>query len=325
MSTAAIPPYADEWLAAEALSGGGRFVLHGTIPMIREQLNGFFATAKSLAPPPSDDVSTSSDKTPEGVEVRVYTPANLPADAPTGVFFHSGGWSGGSIDHEDHITRRLALDVPCRLVSVEYRLAPEHPFPAGLDDCVSAYKWTVNNPSFTSSKGKFFIVGGSAGGNLTITTTLKLLEAPLDASLMPKAIFPICPATCMLPAMKSLPAELQAYEKPDAYGDAAAIDKTSVRTCGDAYTGSNDPAHGLISPVFHAKLGHLPPVYMTTTNKDPLYDDAKILKHKLDELGVSCTMREYDGYPHFFHALPILKTTAQFNQDLAEAVREKVV
>ena len=88
-----------------------------------------------------------------------------------------------------------------------------------------------------------------------------------------------------------------------------------------AYIGSNDPSDPLLSPILHPKLSALPPVYMTTSNKDPLNDDAYMFKQKQKQEGVDVTLNEYDGYPHFFHMLPHLEASQRFMGDLATAVR----
>ena len=90
-----------------------------------------------------------------------------------------------------------------------------------------------------------------------------------------------------------------------------------------AYTGSHSPSNPLISPIFHSQLRQLPPVYLTTSNKDPLNDDAYMLQHKLKAEGIEIMLKEYDGYPHFFHMLPHLEMSQRFMTDLADAIRER--
>lgn len=320
-SATEIPPYAEEWLAAEAMAGG-RKVVTGPISEMAEAFNAVFAAAKSLLPPPDDSVATADHSTVEGVLIREYTPINLPANAPTGLYIHSGGWCLGSIDHEDHLTRALAKDIPARLISVEYRLAPQHPFPAALEDCLSAWRWITQQPHI-SPTSPLFILGGSAGGNLTLTTTLAILQQSNLRS--PTAIFPLCPSVCIPQAWKDLPPCLSKYHHQDAfYADAAAINRTSLQICTAAYLGGNsDPSNPLISPIFHSHLSHLPPAYLTTSDKDPLHDDAEMFEHKLKEFGKDIEVKDYKGYPHFFHAVPVLTATKQFHEDLVEAVRKR--
>lgn len=321
------PPYAEEWLAAEAMAGG-RNVVTGSISEMTEAFNAVFAAAKSLLPPPDDSVATTDHKTAEGVLIREYIPADLPANAPTGLYIHSGGWCLGSIEHEDHLTRALAKDIPARLISVEYRLAPQHPFPAALEDCLSAWRWIIHQPHIPPTS-PLFIHGGSAGGNLTLATTLAILQfSDLETdtnSRTPTAIFPSCPSVCVPQAWSSLPLSLKKYHHQDAfYADAAAINRTSLQICSEAYLGKNNYAFNpLISPIFHSYLAKLHPVYLTTSDKDPLHDDAEMLQYKLKELGKDIEVKDYKGYPHFFHAVPVLEATKRFHKDLVDAVRKR--
>ena len=313
------PPYAEEWLAAEAMSGG-RSVLSGSIPEMRTQFRQLFDASKASFPAINPEtVTTAHGKTSQGVIVHMYTPANPPANAPTGLYIHSGGWTLGSIEHEEHLARALALDVPCRLISVEYGLAPENPFPAAIEDCVSAWDWIARQSHVQTDN--MFIVGGSAGGNLTLATALRLLD--IGHPHQPKAIFSICPMVCMPQAYSKLPADLQQFLRPEGfYSDAAAINEETAVICSKAYIGDHDPADPGISPIFHDKLGGLPPVYLTTSDKDPLNCDAEMMEYKLKRLGVDVELKEYKGYPHFFHVLP-LKATQRFNDDLAAAIRKR--
>ena len=228
-------PYADEWLAFEEATGG-RFCCTGSGLEVREQFNGLQAQLMSQIPPPTDEVVTANYSTDENVPVRVYKPANAPLGLPLGLYIHSGGWVSGSVDGEDHLSRQLALSVPCVLVSPEYRLAPENPFPAALDDCISAYKFmAAAAENLGGDATKLFIVGGSAGGSLTLTTALSIIapEKPEDGAVAPRAIFPLCPCVCQTKAINKLPDDLRAFENSaDAYADAAMIGKEVVESCG---------------------------------------------------------------------------------------------
>ena len=190
----------------------------------------------SQIPPPTDDVVAAEYKTDEDVSVRVYKPANSTLGLPLGLYIHSGGWVSGSIDGEDHLLRQLALSVPCVLVSPDYRLAPENPFPAALDDCVSAYKFmSAAATNLGGDSTKIFIVGGSAGGHLTLTTALSVIapERPDAGAVIPRAIFPLCPSVTQIKAIPKLPEDYKAfYNSAEAYADAAMIGKEAVESCG---------------------------------------------------------------------------------------------
>lgn len=224
-------PYAAEWLAFEEATGG-HMVLTGDVHSIRAQFDGLTAAMASMVPPADDSVSTSEHTTAEGVAIRVYKPRDAKPGLPTGLYIHAGGWSCGSVDGEDHIARQIAASVPCVLVSPEYRLAPEHPFPAALEDTTSAYRWMASSAnSLGGDANKLFTVGGSAGGNLSLTTALKIMDDEDSAGTL-KGVFALCPGTMMPQATSSLPEDLKPYSHPDAYGDAAMIDVPVYTTCG---------------------------------------------------------------------------------------------
>lgn len=322
-NSSATAPYADEWLAFEQMTGG-RFVLQGSIADWRQQFDGLFGQLKSMLPPPDNEVTVGDSSTPEGIKLRSYRP-NHPdwQKLPIGLYIHSGGWCLGSIDHEDHLCRQLVTSVPCQLMSVEYRLAPEHPYPAALDDCVAAYKHMVETLQATlNHRTKTFIVGGSAGGHLTLATALRLIEEGYTPR--PSAIYALCPSTCMIPAVEKLSEDLREYKRPDAYGDAAFLSNEVIAAAEAAFSGETSPDEPYLSPLFHRRLDQLPLTYVTTSNKDPLHDDANMLHHKLEQLGVANTLKQYDGYAHFFHMLPMLEASQRFMADLAQSMRDHV-
>lgn len=133
---------------------GSRPILHGTASEIIQQYNGLGAILASQLPPPDASVSARDEKIDDNVTVRIYTPD---ADAtggkklPLGVYIHGGGYICGNLDTEDPICRALAHHVPCVVVSVDYRLGPEHKLPVMTNDCIAAYKW-VCPPSPSSPR-----------------------------------------------------------------------------------------------------------------------------------------------------------------------------
>src|SRR5262249_55011411 len=115
---------------------------------------------------PAEDVYAVGDLDADGVPVRVYRPS-AEDGLPVVVYLHGGGWTIGSVDVYDPITRALANAANVTVVSVEYRLAPEHPYPAPLDDCWTALQWVAANASqFEADSSRLAIAGDSAGGNL---------------------------------------------------------------------------------------------------------------------------------------------------------------
>jgi versiconal hemiacetal acetate esterase len=157
--------------------------------------------SKLTFPAPDLSVKTEDKKISEDVSVRIYTPPNYTGGKPAGLFIHGGGWVLGDLDGEDGCCRSVAKDAGVILVSVDYRLAPKHKFPAALDDCLLAYHWVLENASYlNTTPSKVFAIGGSSGGGLALGVALRLIDTGLGetvkgiVSLVPVTIHPdACP------------------------------------------------------------------------------------------------------------------------------------
>lgn len=157
---------------------GGRNVLHGDSgAAMREQFNGLMAALAPFAPPPDPEV-TQEDKTIDGVPCRIHRPKNASGKLPVGVFYHSGGFVCGNLDSEAAFCDFLAHHGAggCIIVNTDYRLAPEHKLPAAMDDSLKVWKWTAANvDSLGGDSSKMFVVGGSAGGCLSLSITASIV------------------------------------------------------------------------------------------------------------------------------------------------------
>lgn len=129
-------------------------------------------------------------------KVRVYQPPRTTdcGPLPLALYTHGGGWALGSLDDDDALCRFIARSGPAVVVSVDYRLAPQYPFPAGLEDCMEAVRWSIeHSEELYASPAKLLTVGQSAGGNLAIAITLKCLEHNIA---QPVGVVAIVPITC---------------------------------------------------------------------------------------------------------------------------------
>lgn len=140
--------------------------------------------SKYTFPSPDSSVSISETKTSNGVRVKIYQPPNLQPGRPLVVYIHGGGYALGAADLDDGFVCRHATDTGLLFVSVEYRLTPKHPFPAGLNDCKSAFDWAVEHAESLGAKpGKVALMGGSAGATLALGTALMAVDAGQGAAV----------------------------------------------------------------------------------------------------------------------------------------------
>jgi versiconal hemiacetal acetate esterase len=134
-------------------------------------------------PPADPSVVLAEHKTASGVRLKSYTPPNNSSANPVVCYMHGGGFVVGNVDLDDSLVSRFAKDTNLVFVSVEYGLAPENPYPAGLNDCVEAAIWCIEQSQVLKSNGSIIPMGGSAGACLALGTTLKLIEQGRGSSL----------------------------------------------------------------------------------------------------------------------------------------------
>lgn len=173
-------------------------MLRGPIETANEQFLGFGATLmKSITfPPPDATVKTEDQEIEPGLKVRIYTPPNYAGNKPVVVFYHGGGWAMGDLNGEDFECREICRDTGLVIVSTEYRLAPQNPYPAGLEDCLTAYRWALKNSDFLNTvPNQAITFGTSAGGNLCLAVALKLIDAGEASTL--KGVVTIAPVTVL--------------------------------------------------------------------------------------------------------------------------------
>ncbi|TCO48752.1 acetyl esterase [Kribbella antiqua] len=228
--------------------------------------------------------------TDDGLPLRVYRP-DLTGPLPTLIYFFGGGWTLGSIETADGISRKLANAVPCQVITVGYRLAPEHPFPAAVNDCHSATHWIAANADKLGVDPTRLVVGGdSAGGNLAAATTL--LARDNGPALAGQLL--VYPNTLY----GSDTISMRAGEDPHLFN------KTSVRWYWNHYL--TDPADGqnpLASPLLAESHADLPSALVITAEYDPLRDEGEYYAEKLHAAGVPTTLSRYDGMVHGFFAM----------------------
>ena len=229
------------------------------------------------------------------IAVRIYRPSGSTREEslPVLVYFHGGGFVLCDLDSHDGTCRSLANGAGCMVVSVDYRLAPESPFPAAPEDCYAATQWAARNAASIGGDAARIAIGGdSAGGNLTAAVTLMARERGGPALAHQLLIYPVTDN---------------------------AFDTTSYRDNAEGYfltrdmmkwfwahylENEKDGRNPLASPLREPDLSLLPPATVITAEYDPLRDEGEAYAARLQSSGVATELTRYDGMFHGFFAMP---------------------
>ncbi len=250
------------------------------------------ATTRAMLIPSAEAVAEVEDRTipgPDGdIRVRVYRPSDEPA-LPVLVYFHGGGWMFGDLDVHDGTCRAFANAADCIVVSVEYRLAPEHRFPAAVDDAYAAATWAHEHAEELGGDPSRIAVGGdSAGGNLAAVVSLLARDTgapPLVFQLL------VCPVTDHEFESASMRANAEGYF----------LERASMQWFYELYLRSAaDADDWRVSPCRAPDLSGLPPAFVVTAEFDPLRDQGEDYAQRLAVAGVPVVVTRYDGVFHDF-------------------------
>lgn len=231
--------------------------------------------------------------------VRIYKTSDQDKQ-PVVVFFHGGGWVIGDLETHDSICRQLAIATDCTVVSVDYRLAPEHPFPAAMDDCYEATQWVADNAdSLGIDVNRLAVAGDSAGGNLAACVCIKAKDKNGPAICMQLLIYPATDARM----------NTESYETNK---DGYLLTRESMEWFWQHYTGGNHMNNPLASPSSAADLTGLPAACVITAEYDPLRDEGEAFGEALKAAGVATEIVRYDGMIHgFFGMTELLEGSRQ--------------
>jgi acetyl esterase len=226
------------------------------------------------------------------VPIRVYTPADaVGGSAPLLLWLHGGGWVIGDLDTADATARALANRSGAVTVSVDYRLAPEHPSPAPLEDCLAALTWSVENAELLGVDASRVAVGGdSAGGNLAACLCQRVRDdfgPEIDFQLL---VYPV--TDCM--------AGTRSYEEN---AEGYFLTRDTMHWFIGHYLGDCDPKDPSVSPLHADSLAGLPPALVITAEFDPLRDEGEAYAVALRDAGVPVDVIRYDGQIHGFVGL----------------------
>jgi acetyl esterase len=245
------------------------------------------------------------------IPVRLYVPVGCPDPSPFLVFFHGGGWTVGDRDTHDRACRHLAAAARCRVASIDYRLAPEHPFPAAVEDCWAAYAAIAGGgTAWDADPARIAVGGDSAGGNLAAVVA-QLARAKGG------------PAPCF---------QLLIYPAVDMAGTYASIERFGrgyllTKAMIDSFMGHYTPDAEMrrdprASPLLARDLRGLPPALVQTAGFDPLQDEGAAYAKALAAAGVAAEHRHYPGLIHGYLQLAgFCKAAREAVDDAAAALR----
>jgi acetyl esterase len=246
---------------------------------------------------------------------RLYAPADdASGPLPGFVFFHGGGMVGGSIETHDRVCAGLAQTTGCRLISVGYRLAPEHKFPAAVEDAIAATEWVFEHAASLGIDAKRIVVGGdSAGATLSAVVCQDAKENAGPPILLQCLICPVLDFEEASPSRQAL-AENHLIDKATLDADLA-----------DYLPDGANPADPRISPLRCTDLAGLPAAIIHTAEFDPMRDEGNAYARKLMAAGVAVDHVCHDGMIHNFHAMGAILPQAQsVLRQIGEQVRSVV-
>jgi acetyl esterase len=247
-------------------------------------------------PPELASVKDLAIPSPAGsIPARIYTPTELRKAsglAPALVFFHGGGWVIGDLDSHDVVCRKLADEGELMVVSVDYRLAPEHKFPAAVDDAIAATKWIAGNARQLGIDAARLTVGGdSAGGNLAAVVAIAARDGDGPDIAGQLLIYPAIDFALTHPS----------HSEPET---SILLTHSVIKWFRDHYlNGAADVGDWRASPARARTLAGLPPAYVLTAGADPLRDEGDEYARRLKEAGVPVTYRHFSGQFHGFFTM----------------------
>jgi acetyl esterase len=276
----------------------------------RQALNALFIPEQKEAIHKVEDRKISG---PGGhqIPLRIYTP-EAKGQLPVLVFFHGGGWVLGDIESHDNVCRELANKAGCIVVSVDYRLAPEHKFPSAPEDCYAATKWVVlNAASFGGDPSRIAVGGDSAGGNLAAAAALMAADRGAPTLTYQLLIYPVTNYAFDTPSYR---------DNADGY----LLTREMMQWFWKQYLSNDeDGKNAYASPLQAREVRRVAPAFVITAEFDPLRDEGEAYGERLKKEGVPVEMKRYDGAIHgFFSFGHIMDQGKQAVADAAARLRQ---
>lgn len=249
-----------------------------------------FLDGKPIVLPKVEDLRITGRNGP--IPIRLYTPENA-QNAPVIAFYHGGGFVIGNLTSHDKVCRRLCKMNQAFVVAVDYRLAPEHKFPAAVEDCYDATKWVSENiGKYGGNPAKLIVMGDSAGGNLAAVTAIQARDLGTPKIAAQVLVYPVTNAKMEHPSITT-------------NGKGYILTKDLMTWFTNHYMRTAaDKENPLMSPLFAKDLTNLPPALVQTAGFDPLRDEGIDYKEKLEQAGNQVKYTNYEGLVHTYFTMP---------------------
>lgn len=279
------------------------------------EARGAFDMLAQIAEPPVGELAVMRDLTAPGpagpIPVRLFDARAQRDDGPVVLFIHGGGFVIGNVPAYSSFCAHIARTLDLPVVSVEYRLAPEAPFPAAPDDCEAAARWVASSPpELGLSVSGLVIAGDSAGGNLTIVTTRALMDHPAAAPVIAQwPIYPVVDST-------------RAYASMDSFSKGYLLERETMAWFTQNYAA--DPNSLRVSPLNGNHAG-MPPTLVSVASLDPLHDQGVAYAKALEAAGVSVQLITAEDTIHGHITLRQAVPSAQADVDTALAVLQAII
>jgi acetyl esterase len=243
------------------------------------------------------------------IPARAYASSKA-KNLPILVYFHGGGWVIGNLDTHDDMCRRLAIESGCLVISVDYRLAPEHKFPAAAEDAYAATKWISANAKQLGGDAARLAVGGdSAGGNLAAVVTILARDGGGPAIKFQLLIYPAVGHDDSLPSVK-------------AYATGFLLTATGMHWFWNHYlVHPSNERDVRACPILATSLKGLPRAHVVLAEYDVLRDEGEEYARRLDLAGVPTELRVYDGMIHAFVTMSVVTRTLEILKEMGQALR----
>jgi acetyl esterase len=251
---------------------------------------GMMDRRMGIRTPVFHSITGKSFQSSEGHEIKlkIFTPVKTTEALPVWVYFHGGGFAHGGYDLRPNFSKAIASKANCIVVSVSYRLSPEHPFPAGLNDCYEAVLWVSKNAGeFGGDVNRIAVGGESAGGNLAATVSLLVRDKGGPKLLYQSLLYPATDGTRQHPSLE---------ENATGY----MLTRALVEQYAAAYMPDEKSKADPYSSPLQLDLKNLPPALVITCGYDPIRDEGDLYAEKLKASGVPVLHKRYDNMIHDF-------------------------